>query len=113
LPSFRIGSLNFLTGVADLTAGAGLFCDTFLSSPAFTPIIYKALGYLNDVEEGGATEFRDLNISVKPKKGSLLVWKNVLPGTTKVHPDSLHAGRPVTKGEKFAFNLWFRENKFV
>jgi len=36
-----------------------------------------------------------------------------LPGTTKVHPDSLHAGRPVTKGEKFAFNLWFRENKFV
>ena len=75
--------------------------------------IYTALGYLNDVEEGGATEFRDLNISIKPKKGSLLVWKNVLPGTTKVHPDSLHAGRPVTKGEKFAFNLWFRENKFV
>ena len=75
--------------------------------------IYTALGYLNDVEEGGATEFRDLSISVKPKKGSLLVWKNVLPGTTKVHPDSLHAGRPVTKGEKFAFNLWFRENKFV
>lgn len=75
--------------------------------------IYTALGYLNDVEEGGSTEFRDLNISVKPKKGSLLVWKNVLPGTTKVHPESLHAGRPVTKGEKFAFNLWFRENKFV
>ena len=75
--------------------------------------IYTALGYLNDVEEGGSTEFPDLNISVAPKKGSLLVWKNVLPGTTKVHPDSLHAGRPVTKGEKYAFNLWFRENKFV
>jgi prolyl 4-hydroxylase len=75
--------------------------------------IYTALGYLNDVEEGGATEFRDLNISIPPKKGSLLVWKNILPGTTKVHPASLHAGRPVTKGEKYAFNLWFRENKFV
>ncbi len=75
--------------------------------------IYTALGYLNEVEEGGATEFKDLNISVKPKKGSLLVWKNILPGTTKLHPDSLHAGRPVTKGEKYAFNLWFRENKFV
>ena len=72
-----------------------------------------ALAYLNDVEEGGATEFRDLNISVAPKKGSILVWKNVLPGTTKVHPLSLHAGRPVTGGEKYAFNLWFRENKFV
>lgn len=75
--------------------------------------IWTALGYLNDVEEGGATEFPDLNISVAPKKGSLLVWRNVLPATTKVHPKSLHAGRPVTKGEKYAFNLWFRENKFV
>ena len=75
--------------------------------------IYTAIAYLNDVEEGGDTEFRDLNISVKPKKGSILVWKNVLPGTTKVHPLSLHAGRPVTGGEKYAFNLWFRENKFV
>jgi prolyl 4-hydroxylase len=75
--------------------------------------IYTALGYLNDVEEGGSTDFRDLNISIPPKKGSLLVWKNILPGTTKVHPASLHAGRPVTKGEKYAFNLWFRENKFV
>ena len=75
--------------------------------------IYTALGYLNDVEEGGATEFKDLNISIAPKKGSLLVWKNVLSGTTKIHPESLHAGRPVTKREKYAFNLWFRENKFV
>ena len=75
--------------------------------------IYTAIAYLNDVEEGGDTEFRDLNISVAPKKGSILVWKNVLPGTTKVHPMSLHAGRPVTGGEKYAFNLWFRENKFV
>ncbi|GIS26723.1 MAG: hypothetical protein CM15mP127_10960 [Gammaproteobacteria bacterium] len=41
------------------------------------------LGYLNDVEEGGATEFRDLNISIPPKKGAFLVWKNILPGTTK------------------------------
>lgn len=75
--------------------------------------IYTAIAYLNDVAEGGDTEFRDLNISIKPKKGSVLVWKNVLPGTTKVHPLSLHAGRPVTGGEKYAFNLWFRENKFV
>ena len=75
--------------------------------------IYTAIAYLNDVEEGGDTEFRDLNISVAPKKGSILVWKHVLPGTTKVHPMSLHAGRPVTGGEKYAFNLWFRENKFV
>ena len=48
--------------------------------------IYTALGYLNDVEEGGATEFRDLNISVKPKKAvfsfgrmSCLVQQKFIP----------------------------------
>ena len=25
------------------------------------------------------------------------------------HPDSFHAGRPPTSGEKWAFNLWFHE----
>ena len=73
--------------------------------------MFTALGYLNNVEEGGATEFPLLNISVKPKQGSLLVWQNVIAGTNEVHKGTLHAGRPVTKGEKFAFNLWFREKQ--
>lgn len=68
-----------------------------------------ALVYLNDVEEGGGTRFEKLNINVKAEKGKLLVFQNYKNGTNDVHPLSLHAGMPVIKGEKYAFNLWFRE----
>lgn len=68
-----------------------------------------ALVYLNDVEEGGGTKMTKLNIYVEPRKGRLLVFDNVYQGTNKKHPLSEHAGTPVIRGEKYAFNLWFRE----
>ena len=71
--------------------------------------IYTCLCYLNDVEEGGGTSFGKLKINVKAKKGRVLVFKNVFNNTNIRHPLSLHAGMPVIKGEKYAFNLWFRE----
>ena len=71
--------------------------------------IVTALLYLNDVEEGGGTSFPKLDIISKAKKGKLIVFQNCLNNTTDVHPDSLHAGMPVIKGEKYAINLWFRE----
>ena len=69
-----------------------------------------ALIYLNDVEDGGATYFPELNISINPKKGNVLVFHNTISETTNINPRSLHAGMPVTSGEKWAANLWFREN---
>ena len=69
-----------------------------------------ALIYLNDVADGGATYFPKLNISINPKKGNVLVFHNTISETTNINPRSLHAGMPVTSGEKWAANLWFREN---
>jgi prolyl 4-hydroxylase len=69
-----------------------------------------ALIYLNDVEDGGATYFPELNISITPKKGNVLVFHNTISETTNINPRSLHAGMPVSSGEKWAANLWFREN---
>lgn len=71
--------------------------------------LYTALCYLNDVEEGGHTRFTKLNINVEAKKGRLLVFENVYKNGNKKHMLSEHAGTPVIKGEKWAFNLWFRE----
>jgi prolyl 4-hydroxylase len=68
-----------------------------------------ALVYLNDVEEGGSTNLNRLNIDVLPKMGKLLIFENTYPGTNIKHPLSEHAGMPVIKGEKYAFNLWFKE----
>tara|TARA_Y100000389_G_scaffold21763_1_gene18699 strand:+ start:11836 stop:13917 length:2082 start_codon:yes stop_codon:yes gene_type:complete len=71
-----------------------------------------ALCYLNTVEEGGHTRFTKLDINSSAEKGKLLVFHNVFKGTNKKHPMSEHAGTPVLKGEKWAFNLWFREDDF-
>jgi|TARA_B110000483_G_C17949308_1_gene447650 prolyl 4-hydroxylase len=74
--------------------------------------IITALGYLRDVPKGGDTGFNRLGFSVQPKAGTVVVWYNVEPDTTKREILSQHAGLPVIEGEKYAFNLWFRENEF-
>ncbi len=68
-----------------------------------------ALVYLNDVGAGGETRFTKLDINVNPKKGRLLLFHNCLKDSNVVHPLIEHAGMPVIKGEKYAFNLWFRQ----
>jgi prolyl 4-hydroxylase len=68
-----------------------------------------ALVYLNDVDEGGSTRMTRLNIDVLPKLGKLLIFENTYTGTNVRHPLSKHAGMPVIKGEKYVFNVWFKE----
>ena len=65
--------------------------------------------YLNDVEEGGGTRMTKLNVDITAQKGKLLVFEDCYKGTNNKHPLSEHAGMPVIKGEKYAFNLWFKE----
>lgn len=64
--------------------------------------------YLNDVEGGGETEFPRLGVRIAPRRGGGVLFRNVdLDG----RPDSasLHAGCPVTSGEKWLATLWIRE----
>lgn len=72
--------------------------------------IKTVLVYLNDVIKGGGTKFTKLNIEIKAEKGKLLMFDNVYKNTNIRHELSEHAGLPVIEGEKWAFNLWFREN---
>ena len=74
--------------------------------------IITVLGYLRDVPKGGETGFNRLGINVQPKRGTIVIWYNVEPDTNKREILSQHAGLPVLEGEKYAFNLWFRENRF-
>ena len=68
-----------------------------------------ALVYLNNVHRGGATRFTRLNKQVEPETGKLLVFHNVYNNSNIKHDLSEHAGMSVIEGEKWAFNLWFRE----
>ncbi len=86
--------------------------DAVLELMAGGQRLFTTILYLNEVEEGGETDFPRLRVSVRPVPGRLLLFANTLPGQTERHPHSLHAGTPVIKGEKRVLSLWWRERMF-
>lgn len=66
--------------------------------------------YLNDVVEGGETEFVEMGLKIKPKRGMAVVWNNLLEnGDTNQR--TLHCGKPVIRGEKYIITKWFRDRQ--
>ena len=76
---------------------------------AFGQRMATVLVYLNDGYEGGETEFPRLNWSFKGKTGDALIFWN-LSASGQGEPLSLHAGNPVTKGEKWLLSKWVRQH---
>ena len=72
--------------------------------------VYSCLFYLNDDFEGGETYFNKVKYTVKPKKRKLVVWNNLNEDGTP-NKNSMHAGLPVTKGEKWICIVWVREKR--
>ena len=54
--------------------------------------------YLNDVEDGGETEFLYQSMRVKPKQGTLVLWP--------AHFTHMHRGNPPLSGEKYIMTSW-------
>jgi hypothetical protein len=54
--------------------------------------------YLNDVKEGGETEFLHFSQRVKPKTGRIVIWPSAFP--------YLHRGNPPLSGEKYILTSW-------
>ncbi len=57
--------------------------------------------YLNDVEEGGETEFLYLHRRVQPRQGRLLIFPAGFTHT--------HRGNPPLSGDKFILTSWLEE----
>ena len=72
---------------------------------------WTAMAFLNTVAEGGHTHFVEVGASIEPKPGVLLVWNNALPDGSP-NPDTLHAGTPVGRGEKYVLTKWYRTRKW-
>tara|TARA_R100000664_G_C2750120_1_gene137438 strand:- start:987 stop:1601 length:615 start_codon:yes stop_codon:yes gene_type:complete len=58
--------------------------------------------YLNDVEEGGETEFLHFSKRVKPKAGRIVIWPAAFP--------YIHRGNPPLAGEKYIVTSWMMLN---
>ena len=71
--------------------------------------ISTTLCYLNSVESGGGTGFPKLDLEITPRAGRLVAFNNCEADTMDRSNLSLHSGNPVKAGEKWAFNLWFRQ----
>ena len=54
--------------------------------------------YLNDIEEGGETEFLHFSKRVKPKTGRIVIWPAGFP--------YVHRGNPPLSGEKYLLTSW-------
>tara|TARA_R110000823_G_scaffold313100_1_gene440369 strand:+ start:1388 stop:2002 length:615 start_codon:yes stop_codon:yes gene_type:complete len=54
--------------------------------------------YLNDVEEGGETEFLHFSKRVKPKTGRIVIWPAAFP--------YVHRGNSPLSGEKYIITSW-------
>lgn len=67
--------------------------------------------YLNDGMEGGETTFPHLGLAITPKKGSAIYFE-YCDNNGKVEPNTLHAGAPVTTGEKWIATKWMRQRKY-
>jgi len=68
--------------------------------------------YLNEVPGGGETTFPHAGLSVYPLRGNAVYFEYC---NSRGHVDaaSLHAGEPVTEGEKWVVTKWMRERPFV
>ena len=61
------------------------------------------LTYLNDIEEGGGTEFLYQKIQIKPEKGLTLIWP--------AEWTHMHQGMPCEKEVKYIVTGWFVYDK--
>jgi prolyl 4-hydroxylase len=74
--------------------------------------VSSLVAYLNDVPGGGETTFPHAALSVCPRRGNA-VYFEYCNSRGQVDAASLHAGAPVTEGEKWAVTKWVRERPFV
>lgn len=72
--------------------------------------IKTALVYLNEGYAGGETCFTRTGLSVKGRRGDVLIFRNTVDGE-RADPLSEHAGLPVTDGTKYLATRWIRAHR--
>lgn len=77
------------------------------------PRILTFYMYLNDVEEGGGTNFPHLDLTVTPKRGRAVMWPSVLDENPNQQDSRTnHQAMKVIKGVKYGANAWVHQRDF-
>jgi prolyl 4-hydroxylase len=73
--------------------------------------VTTVLVYLNDDFTGGETVFPDYDLSIRPRQGDAVIFRNT---DAAAHPlaTARHAGVPVTSGVKWLATRWIRARAF-
>jgi len=69
-------------------------------TPLTSRRLLLVIGYLNDVEEGGETEFLYQGVRIKPKQGTIIICPGAFTHT--------HRGNPPLSGDKYIINTWIQ-----
>lgn len=72
---------------------------------------HTAILYLNNDYDGGETAFPELGLKVRGVTGDLLLFDN-LDSNGNPDPRMMHAGEPVTAGEKWIATRWIRGSDY-
>ena len=62
--------------------------------------IFAWMTYLNDVEDGGTTDFEYFNLKIKPEKGKTLIWP--------AEWTHAHSGAILKSGKKYIITGWLQ-----
>jgi prolyl 4-hydroxylase len=73
--------------------------------------VATAIAYLNDGFDGGETFFFANRLSVTPKAGDVLVFRNLLANGMS-DSTTRHAGLPVRRGTKWIATRWIRQGPY-
>lgn len=73
--------------------------------------IFTMLVYLNEGYFGGETMFLKSGLKVRGRTGDAILFRNAADDGTP-DPTALHAGLPVTAGEKYLASRWIRQKRF-
>lgn len=82
-------------------------CGNWADDPLGGERKYTVLLYLSAPEEGGGTDFRNLQRRIVPSVGLLCIWDNLNENNGCNHQLE-HSGMPVIRGEKKTLVSWIR-----
>lgn len=85
----------------------------FLESSWRLQRVMTTIVYLNDIETGGETYFPDLDVSIQPRRGRMVVWHNCGSDARNQCSLSKHQGKAPDNETKYIISVFWCINDYL